>query len=69
MLQYDCIENIFKNEFTTKIIGEALTIIDASGLDREAKKAFKDLFRQCVYRHSGRVLSMLKVLDKNSGGE
>lgn len=37
--------------YNNSLVGQTLTIIDATGLDRDQKKAIKDLIKQAAWRN------------------
>lgn len=64
MLKFECVKNGIENEFGKKLVGELLTLVDMSGLDLNAKKAFKDMIRQTIYRNCGSTLELLSQIEK-----
>jgi len=57
-----CVSAVLSDILSKKLFGECLTIIDASVLDSDSKRAVKSLISQAFTRNTSRILVDLEKL-------
>ena len=61
-LKLACVQAVITDQLGKKLLGEVLTLLDASVSDIESRKAVKSLVSQAFYRSSNRILLELNNL-------
>ena len=64
MVKLGCISAVLSDNINKKLIGEVLTIVDATACDVQSKKAIKSLISQSFSRISNKVMSDLVNLQE-----